>query len=707
MTISSTSTARRVIDYLITRGFRETKPGVYIGNRPWDPNADSGSFEVMITGDESGTAVDRTRGNVGYSLYALADKCGIERVRPTVANTKRAQTPDEYAADHGVTIEQLTAYGWHVYTSGKRPAFRFVTKTGERYRYLDGQQPRYGHAKGYKPCWYLLDAALQIAEKTKRPLIMVNGEISAVAGQIRGLPTFCQTSGSERTISETLLEHLASVYPPGNHIVIALDCDTAGQRAAAKLHSQLVSYRYIARTVDLGLDAGGDLCDYVKYHADTPDDIYTLPPLDVVAFTPPSTISAQTLQATEYAPPEFIVDSLFVPGCYLVVGKPKSKKSWLMLHTALQIARGGMVFGAYSAVKHDVLYLDLEGSESGIAQRLKLMHLIGEQWPAGLHFGFSELWNLRGVEALAQLDGYLTANPKIRFIVVDVLQNFREPADPRQPAYSQDYNAIKPVQRLAHKHNVVICLIHHTRKAKGDDPFDEVSGTTGLTGAVDGTIIIKRADTETNGTILETRFRNLPDAEPIRLLWDGYHNCHKVENEQVTEIIAGSERRRVLRCFVDGEPHNAGDIARRLSKTENNVRVILSRLESDGYIGKIGRGQYQMIGDRARNAFTSAEIAAELGHRGNVPADAVPLIVGRAGGTSGALTKAPGVFGANGYYWRPVDDPIWNVVPIHHKADLLEAKANDDYYAVIRILGMMQIGGVTIEATALFTKGGQ
>jgi len=238
MHISTNSTAARVVDFLLSRGFVEQRPGIYIGNRPWDPNADSQSFEVMITGDESGTAVDRTRGNAEYSLYALADKCGIERNRPTVANTKRATTPVEYAADHGVTVEQLRAYGWHVYTSGKRPAFKFVTKSGERFRYLDGQTPRYGHARGYTPCWYLLDAALQIADKTKRPLIMLNGEISAVVGQIHGLPTFCQTSGSERTISEALLEHLATVYPPGNHIVIALDSDLAGHRAAAKLHSQ-------------------------------------------------------------------------------------------------------------------------------------------------------------------------------------------------------------------------------------------------------------------------------------------------------------------------------------------------------------------------------------------------------------------------------------------------------------------------------------
>ena len=700
MYISTHSTARRVIDFLISKGFKETKPGVYIGNRPWDPNADSGSFEVMITGDESGTAVDRTRGNVGYSLYALADKCGVARTKPAAANTKRAVSPDEYAADHGVTVEQLKLYGWHTYNGGKRPAFVFATKSGQRYRYLDGLNPRYGHGRGYTPCWYLLDAAVVIAEKTGKPLIMVNGEISAVVGQIHGLPTFCQTSGSERTISEPLLEQLATAYPPGNHIVIALDCDTAGRNASMKLQTQLISYRYIARTVDLGLEAGGDLCDYVKYHNDDPLQIYQLPPLDIVAYTPPSTISAADLQKIEYAPPEFIVDSIFIPGCYLVVGKPKSKKSWLMLHIALQVARGGMVFGAFNAAKHEALYLDLEGSENGISQRLKMMHLLNESWPAGLHFGSSEQWNFRGVEALAQLDGYLTANPKIRFVIVDVLQNFREPIDARQPAYAQDYNAIKPVQRLAHKHNIVICLIHHTRKAKGEDPFDEVSGTTGLTGAVDGTLIIRRADGDMNTTILETRFRNLPDTEPMRLMWDMYHNCHKIEEADAVEIIVGAERRRVLKCFVDNEAHDAGDIAARVDKTLGNIRVILQRLESDGFIGKVGRGKYQAVGERARAAFTAAEIAEVLGIQ-PPPRKPGPTIAE----PPQRPTLAPGVFGANGYYWRPITDDVWKLIPPEHKAVLLEAKTNDDYYGVLRTLGMMQIQGVKLEATALFMKG--
>jgi len=41
-------------------------------------------------------------------------------------------------------------------------------------------------------------------------------------------------------------------------------------------------------------------------------------------------------------------------------------------------------------------------------------------------------------------------------------------------------------------HKAVVLIVHHTRKASADDPFDELNGTTGLLGAADGGMIIRR-----------------------------------------------------------------------------------------------------------------------------------------------------------------------------------------------------------------------
>ena len=52
---------------------------------------------------------------------------------------------------------------------------------------------------------------------------------------------------------------------------------------------------------------------------------------------------------------------------------------------------------------------------------------------------------------------------------------------------------------------VSILLVHHLRKMKSDDPFEEISGTTGIAGAVDGMYVMKKyKDTREEVTLTAT-----------------------------------------------------------------------------------------------------------------------------------------------------------------------------------------------------------
>ena len=53
-------------------------------------------------------------------------------------------------------------------------------------------------------------------------------------------------------------------------------------------------------------------------------------------------------------------------------------------------------------------------------------------------------------------------------------------------------------------------VVHHLRKADSEDPFDSVSGSTGLTGAADTTLILTRRGV---GCILYGRGRDLEEFE--------------------------------------------------------------------------------------------------------------------------------------------------------------------------------------------------
>ncbi len=50
--------------------------------------------------------------------------------------------------------------------------------------------------------------------------------------------------------------------------------------------------------------------------------------------------------------------------------------------------------------------------------------------------------------------------------------------------YGNDYDDISAIKQIADERDISIILVHHLRKLKdGDDPFNEVSGSTGIIGA--------------------------------------------------------------------------------------------------------------------------------------------------------------------------------------------------------------------------------
>ena len=61
----------------------------------------------------------------------------------------------------------------------------------------------------------------------------------------------------------------------------------------------------------------------------------------------------------------------------------------------------------------------------------------------------------------------------------------------RNNVYESDYKALEPITEVANKYRFTILIVTHNRKGKAKtDPLEQVSGSLGLTGAVDGVIII-------------------------------------------------------------------------------------------------------------------------------------------------------------------------------------------------------------------------
>ena len=101
-----------------------------------------------------------------------------------------------------------------------------------------------------------------------------------------------------------------------------------------------------------------------------------------------------------------------------------------------------------------------------------------------------------------QLEDALKKHPDIGLFIIDTLAAIRceqNKADinTKNP-YQGDYNTIAPLHKFCEEHNVAILLVHHTRKMRSVDPFDDILGTNGLFGASDGAFIFRKESADTD-----------------------------------------------------------------------------------------------------------------------------------------------------------------------------------------------------------------
>jgi hypothetical protein len=116
--------------------------------------------------------------------------------------------------------------------------------------------------------------------------------------------------------------------------------------------------------------------------------------------------------------------------------------------------------------------------------------LAGRDAPAALHIQTEGLrLDAGGAQAL---DEWLTSHPSVRLEVVDTLARVKPRAAGRRSAYDEDRDAIDPLIPIAARHCVAIVVVHHLREAESEDPLDMITGTAGLTGGVDGALVLKR-----------------------------------------------------------------------------------------------------------------------------------------------------------------------------------------------------------------------
>ena len=229
-------------------------------------------------------------------------------------------------------------------------------------------------------------------------------------------------------------------------------------------------------------------------------------------------VDGETLWDLEFAARRFCIQGLLPQGLCVLGGAPIIGKSWLVLDWCIRIARGEPIWGM-ETTQGATLYLCLEDTLQRVQHRLYCM---SEEATPNAYFATAVGTLADDLET--QISSFLLSHPDTVLIVVDTFQMVRGSSN--EPSYGGDYQDMQKLKRIADDYNITILLVHHLRKQGDRDPVNRLSGTTGISGAVDAVFVLDQKERAQNAALLVCTGRDVEYRElelrfsKERCVWD-------------------------------------------------------------------------------------------------------------------------------------------------------------------------------------------
>ena len=239
-------------------------------------------------------------------------------------------------------------------------------------------------------------------------------------------------------------------------------------------------------------------------------------------------IDAETLADMRLEPVKFSIENILPQGIAMISGAPKIGKSWLMLDWCLKIAKGEPVWN-FKTNQGTTLYLCLEDNWNRIQNRL--LNIVDEV-PNNLFFAVSSCSLADGLAE--QMENFVQEHNDTVLIVIDTFQMVRSAE--RDTNYANDYQEIVQLKSLADRLKITVLLVHHLRKQNDSDPLNKISGTTGISGALDTTLILERKERNQNKAVLICTGRDIEHRE-LELCFSRENHTWEFISDSVEESV--------------------------------------------------------------------------------------------------------------------------------------------------------------------------
>jgi hypothetical protein len=300
--------------------------------------------------------------------------------------------------------------------------------------------------------------------------------------------------------------------------------------------------------------------------------------------------SAAELQDMTFTPIAWIVaDIIPAEGTILLCSKPKFGKSWFVLDLCLGCAADRFILGTIKPRQGDVLYLALEDSKRRLHRRMNKLLPFGSKWPERLTIKTD--WRRLHEGGLDDIrawhDDRKAKGGKPTVAVVDVLAKVRRPVGNRQ-LYEADYEALAGLTALANELGIAIVVVHHVRKLAADDLMEMVSGSFGVSGAVDTVLVMAN---NASGAVLDIRGRDVESNE-LAIEFDKA-TCRWRILGAASEIHLSQQQGKILAALNEaGKPLEIQEIALATGIKRASLDTVLLRIAHKGLIKRFRRGLY-------------------------------------------------------------------------------------------------------------------
>jgi hypothetical protein len=290
----------------------------------------------------------------------------------------------------------------------------------------------------------------------------------------------------------------------------------------------------------------------------------------------------------EFPPPRWAVPGLLCEGLNLLAGAPKLGKSWLSLGIGAAIASGEPALGCIDVRRGPVLYCALEDTGRRLQRRRRQMLSAGGKAAPLLTLETACPTMPNGGDAL--IVDWLEDNPSARLVIIDTFEKMRGREVSGLSAYAADYVAAGRFKVLADTYGVPILLIHHVRKQAAEDWQDLVSGTNGLTGAVDATLVLQRSRGQADG-VLHVTGRDVEEND-YAMSFDARSGAWTKLDGPASDHEMADTRALLIRLIREYPGRKPSDLAQALDLPAATVRKTLSRMADKGQVRVAPGGAY-------------------------------------------------------------------------------------------------------------------